>query len=120
VIVNIFEVRNALSELPHHQQQMIVADWLRLESSREKSGFAPKVAATERTAVNQGTKYSRDGLPYDEREDEACDALILKGANNEEAARWFDKNRPMHRTHEAWAKFATRRRIVLRAKGELK
>ncbi len=118
--MNIFEVRNALSELPHHQQQMIVADWLRLESSRAKSQVAPKAAATERPAATQATKYSRDGMPYDEREDEACDALLLKGANNEEAARWFDKNRPMHRTHEAWAKFATRRRIVLKAKGELK
>lgn len=118
--MNIFEVRNLLSELPHHQQQMIVADWLRLESSREKSGFAPKVAATERPTTNQATKYSRDGMPYDERETEACDALLLQGFNSEEAARWFDKNRASQRTHAAWAMFALRRRDVLKAKGELK
>ena len=118
--MNIFEVRNLLSELPHHQQQMIVADWLRLESSREKSGFAPKVAAMERPSTTQETKYSRDGLPYDEREDEACDALLLQGFNNEQAARWFDTNRPSQRTHKAWTWFATKRRGILKAKGGLK
>jgi hypothetical protein len=118
--VNIFEVRDAFLALPHDQQQSLIADWFRLEALSKKEKRDLKVAATERRAATQATEYTRDGLPYDEREDEACDALLLQGFNNEQAARWFDTNRPSQRTHEAWGKFATRRRLVLKAKGELK
>jgi exonuclease III len=118
--VNIFEVRDAFLALPHDQQQTLIADWFRLEALSKKEKRALKVAATERPAATQATEYSRDGLPYDERETEACDALLLQGFNNEEAARWFDKNRYMHRTHKAWTWFATKRRAELKAKGELK
>ncbi len=119
--MSVFKVRDAFLALTYEQQAMIVDDWMeRTPITTVMASSAPKVAVTERPAATQATKYSRDGMSYDEQETEACDALLLKGANNEEAARWFDKNRPMHRTHEAWAKFATRRRIVLKAKGELK
>jgi hypothetical protein len=120
-MMSVFKVRDAFLALTYEQQGWIVEEWMeRKPAEAVVASSAPKVAAMERPAKSQEPKYSRDGLPYDEREDEACDALLLKGANNEEAARWLDKNRPMHRTHEAWAKFATRRRIVLKAKGELK
>jgi hypothetical protein len=119
--MSVFKVRDAFLALTYEQQAMIVDDWMeRTPIATVMASSAPKVAATERPSTTQATKYSRDGMPYDEREDEACDTLILNGNNNEEAARWFDKHRPMHRTHEAWAKFATRRRLVLKAKGELK
>jgi hypothetical protein len=120
-MMSVFKVRDAFLALTYEQQAMIVDDWMeRTPIATVMASSAPKVAATERPAKTHEPTYSRNGLPYDEREDEACDTLILNGNNNEEAARWFDKNRPMHRTHEAWAKFATRRRIVLKAKGELK
>jgi hypothetical protein len=118
LIVNILEVQEAILKLPYEQQVMIINHWMGGTSCKTSS--APKVAATERPSTTQATKYSRDGMPYDERETEACDALLLQGFNSEEAARWFDKNRASQRTHAAWAMFALRRRDVLKAKGELK
>lgn len=120
-MMSVFKVRDAFLALTYEQQGWIVEEWMeRKPTEAVVAPAAPKVAAAERPAKSQEPEYSRDGLPYDEREDEACDALLLQGFNNEEAARWFDKNRPSQRTHEAWGKFATRRRLVLKAKGELK
>jgi hypothetical protein len=120
-MMSVFKVRDAFLALSYEQQAMIVDDWMeRKPAEAVMASSAPKVAATERPATTQETMYSRDGLPYDEREAEACDTLLLQGFNNEQAARWFDTNRPSQRTHEAWGKFATRRRLVLKAKGELK
>ncbi len=119
--MSVFKVRDAFLALTYEQQAMIVDDWMeRTPIATVMAPSAPKVAAVERPAKTEVTKYSRDGLPYDERETEACDALLLQGFNSEEAARWFDKNRPSQRTHAAWAMFALRRRDVLKAKGELK
>jgi exonuclease III len=120
-MMSVFKVRDAFLALTYEQQAMIVDDWMeRTPITTVMASSAPKVAATDRPTTNQATKYSRDGLPYDEREIEACDTLILNGNNNEEAARWFDKNRPFQRTHKAWTWFATKRRDILKAKGELK
>jgi hypothetical protein len=116
--VNILEVQEAILKLPYEQQVMIINHWMGGTSCKTSS--APKVAATERPAKTQEPTYSRNGMEYDEREIEACDTLILNGNNNEEAARWFDKNRPLQRTHKAWTWFATKRRDILKAKGELK
>jgi hypothetical protein len=119
--MSVFKVRDAFLALTYEQQAMIVDDWMeRTPIATVMAPSAPKVAATERPSTTQATKYSRDGMPYDERETEACDALLLQGFNSEEAARWFDKNRASQRTHAAWAMFALRRRDVLKAKGELK
>ena len=120
-MMSVFKVRDAFLALSYEQQGWIVEEWMeRKPAEAVAAPMAPKVAATERPSKPEVTKYTRDGLPYDEREDEACDALLLQGFNNEQAARWFDTNRPSQRTHEAWGKFATRRRLVLREKGELK
>lgn len=119
--MSVFKVRDAFLALTYEQQAMIVDDWMeRTPIATVMASPAPKVAATERPLTNKATKYSRDGLPYDEREIEACDTLILNGNNNEEVARWFDKNRASQRTHKAWTWFATKRRDILKAKGELK
>jgi hypothetical protein len=119
--MSVFKVRDAFLALTYEQQAMIVDDWMeRTPITTVMAQAAPKVAATERPAKPKEPEYSRDGLPYDEREIEACDTLILNGNNNEEAARWFDKNRPLQRTHKAWTWFATKRRDILKAKGELK
>jgi exonuclease III len=119
--MSVFKVRDAFLALTYEQQAMIVDDWMeRTPITTVMASSAPKVAAVERPAKSQEPEYSRDGLPYDERETEACDALLLQGFNNEEAARWFDKNRAKQRTHKAWTWFATKRRGILKAKGELK
>ena len=119
--MSVFKVRDAFLALSYEQQAMIVDDWMeRTPIATVMASSAPKVAATERQPKPEVTKYTRDGLPYDERENEACDALLLQGFNSEEAARWFDKNRESQRTHAAWAMFALRRRDILKAKGELK
>jgi hypothetical protein len=124
--MNVFRVRDAFLALTYQQQAMIVDDWI-VDEWMEGTPIAtmmvssaPKVAATEQTPEPKEPRYIRNGLEYDERETEACDALILQGYNNEEAARWFDKNRYMHRTHKAWTWFATKRRAELKAKGEIK
>ena len=119
--MSVFKVRDAFLALTYEQQAMIVDDWMeRTPIATVMASSAPKVAATERPAKSQEPEYTRHGLPYDERETEACDALLLQGFNSEEAARWFDKNRASQRKHAAWAMFALRRRDVLKAKGELK
>ena len=119
--MSVFKVRDAFLALTYEQQAMIVDDWMeRTPIATVMAPSSPKVAAMERPAKTQEPEYSRDGLEYDEREEEACDTLILQGYNNEEAARWFDKNRYMHRTHKAWTWFATKRRAELKAKGEIK
>jgi len=119
--MSVFKVRDDFLALSYEQQAMIVDDWMeRTPIATVMASSAPKVAAMERPSATQETKYSRDGLPYDEREDEACDALLLQGFNNEQAARWFDTNRPSQRTHKAWTWFATKRRGILKAKGGLK
>jgi len=120
-MMSVFKVRDAFMALTYEQQAMIVDDWMeRTPIATVMASSAPKVAATERPASSQGTKYSRDGLPYDERETEACDALLLQGFTKARVSYWFNKHRPSQRTLGAWAMFATRRRKVLKAKGELK
>jgi len=119
-------VRDAFLALTYQQQAMIVDDWI-VDEWMEGTPIAtmmvssaPKVAATEQTPEPKEPRYIRNGLEYDERETEACDALILQGYRNEEAARWLSKNRPSHRTHNAWLQFVTKRRVALKAKGEIK
>jgi hypothetical protein len=116
--VNILEVQEAILKLPYEQQVMIINHWMGGTSCKTLS--APKVAATERPLITQATKYSRDGMPYDEREDEACDALILSGYSQKRIADWFGKNRPNQRTFSAWRQFAVRRRAELKKKGQLR
>jgi hypothetical protein len=119
--MSVFKVRDAFLALTYEQQGWIVEEWMeRKPAEAVAAPAAPKVAGMERPSTTQATEYTRDGMPYDEREIEACDTLILNGNNNEEAARWFDKNRPSQRTHKAWTWFATKRRDILKAKGELK
>lgn len=119
--MSVFKVRDAFLALTYEQQAMIVDDWMeRTPITTVMASPAPKVAATERPSTTQSTKYSRDGLPYDERENEVCDALILQSYTNTEVARWFSRNRKSQRTFGAWKTFADRRRKYLTAKGELK
>jgi len=119
--MSVFKVRDAFLALTYEQQAMIVDDWMeRTPITTVMAQAAPKVAATERPAKPKEPEYSRDGLPYDEREDEACDTLILQSYTNTEVAKWFSRNRPLQRTYGAWKTFADRRRKHLTAKGELK
>jgi len=124
--MNVFRVRDAFLALTYEQQAMIVDDWI-VDEWMEGTPIAtvmvssaPKVEAVDQQADSKRNKYSRDGMPYDQQEAEACDALILQGYRNEEAARWLSKNRPSHRTHNAWLQFVTKRRVALKAKGEIK
>lgn len=120
-MMSVFKVRDAFLALTYEQQAMIVDDWMeRTPITTVMDSSAPKVAAMERPSTTQSTGYTRDGLPYDERENEACDALILQSYTNTEVAKWFSRNRPLQRTYGAWKTFADRRRKYLTAKGELK
>jgi hypothetical protein len=119
--MSVFKVRDAFLALTYEQQAMIVDDWMeRTPIATVMAPSAPKMETACQQADFKRNKYSRDGLPYDEQEAEACDALILQGYRNEEAARWLSKNRPSHRTHNAWLQFVTKRRVALKAKGEVK
>jgi hypothetical protein len=119
--MGVFKVRDAFLALTYEQQAMIVDDWMeRTPIATVMASSAPNVAAAERPSTTQETEYSRNGLEYDEREEEACDTLILQSYTNTEVAKWFSRNRPLQRTYGAWKTFADRRRKHLTAKGELK
>jgi hypothetical protein len=120
-MMSVFKVRDAFLALSYEQQGWIVEEWMeRKPAEAVEAPVAPKVAVTERPATNAATKYSRNGLEYDEREEEACDTLILQSYTNTEVAKWFSRNRQSQRTFGAWKTFADRRRKHLTAKGELK
>jgi hypothetical protein len=119
--MSVFKVRDAFLALSYEQQGWIVEEWMeRKPAEAVMASSAPKAAAVERPSATQGTEYSRNGLEYDEREEEACDTLILQSYTNTEVAKWFSRNRPLQRTYGAWKTFADRRRKHLTAKGELK
>jgi hypothetical protein len=122
--MSVFKVRDAFLALTYEQQAMIVDDWMeRTPITTVMASSAPKISIAEMRSQSEHVKrkkYSRDGMPYDEQEAEACDALILQGYRNEETARWLSSNRPSQRTHNAWLQFVTKRRVALKAKGELK
>jgi hypothetical protein len=122
-MMSVFKVRDAFLALTYEQQAMIVDDWMeRTPIATVMVSSAPKVAATEQTPEPKEPRYihMRDGLPYDERESEACDTLILQSYTNTEVAKWFSRYRPSQRTFGAWKTFADRRRKHLTAKGQLK
>jgi hypothetical protein len=120
-MMSVFKVRDAFLALTYEQQAMIVDDWMeRTPIATVMAPSAPKVAVADPSKRYANAKYTRDGLPYDERETEACDALLLNGYSKTRVADWFGRNRPNERTFGAWRQFAVRRRGILKAKGEIK
>jgi hypothetical protein len=119
-MMSVFKVRDAFLALTYEQQAMIVDDWMeRTPIATVMAPSASKVAAVDQQSDSKRNKYSRDGMPYDERETEACDALLLNGYSKTRVADWFGRNRPNERTFGAWRQFAVRRRRILKAKGEV-